>query len=96
MARKIVENGGISGYYALVIIGGSLLLAAASLREKPAPRKKPRKARNRLKKAQKAVTEKRKRVIRSNTRKPDVSALREKHDELEERLRKLRAAHTGD
>jgi hypothetical protein len=96
VARKVVENGGVSGYYALAVMGGVLLLAAASLREKPAPKRKPRKARNRLGKVQKAVTAKRKRVIRSNTRKPDVSALQAKHEELEGRLRKLRAAHRGD
>lgn len=92
MAGKIIENGGVSGYYALAVVGGVLLLAAASMREKPAPK---RKARKKLGKVQKAVASKRKRTARSNARKPDVALLQAKHDELNDRLRKLRAAHMG-
>ena len=61
MAGKIAQNGGISGLYALAVIGGSLILASTVLREKPAPKLKPRKARNKLSKIQSAVEKRRQR-----------------------------------
>jgi len=92
MAGKVAENGGISGYYALAVVGGTLLLVSGFLsaeKERQArKRTKPRKARNRLGKVQKAVAAKR--SARPNTQKPAVSVLRAKHDEIEARLRKLR------
>lgn len=96
MAGKVVENGGISGYYALAVVGGTLLLMAGFLsaekEQQARKRTKPRKARNRLGKVQKAVATKRSaRSARPN--RPDESStavLRAKHDEIEARLRKLR------
>jgi len=91
MAGKIVENGGISGYYALAAIAATLLVTAGVMSaeaESEKRPKRPKKAKKRRSKAVRAITSRRR--SRGN-RSPDKALLRERYDDIEKRLKALRS-----